>query len=247
MSKALESISIIASDFCEDLGDSTERFHFRYQKKLMLGYKKLNLYLSPELDVVTQVFPADGQIELPCDFVYETKIGLRKDGCTVTLDLNKNLQLNNTKFTDTQIQNCINGYFDGSIVPSEFMPFYNCMNDGRLGEIYGMGCGFHSNQWYNIKDGVLEIGSLITEDTEVVVEYKSNGLKDGFRLVPMEMVPYLQNNANMHWYEHTKPGLAQEFERKAKEDYQRLKRLYSYRPPEYLALLFKSGDRPARY
>lgn len=248
MSKSLESITIIASDFCESIGDSNEIQHIRYQKYLLKGYKKIFQYLSPELDVMTVAFPVDGQIELPCDFVYETKIGLLKDNCLVTLDLNKDLRLSNKKSTDTQMQTEISGLFDGSITATEFMPFYNyCRGDSFLGELYGMGCGFHSNQWYNINDGVLEIGTMIPDDLEVVVEYKSNGLKDGFKLVPTEMVPYLENNANMHFYAHTKPSLAGDFERKAKEEYYRLKRLYSYRKPEYLAWLWKSQDRPAHY
>lgn len=244
--KALESITIIASDFCDDIGDSIERYHLSYQKKLLKAHKKLNLFVSPELEVMTVAFPSDGQIELPCDFVYETKVGLLKNGHLVTLDLKKDLRLNNHKTTDTQMQDCINGLFDGSIVATEFMPFYNFFRgDTFVGEMYGMGSGFHSHQWYNIHDGILEIGNLIPDDVEVVLEYKSNGLKDGFTLVPTESVPYLEYEANKHFYEHKNPNLADDMERKAKEEYYRLKKLYNYRSPEYLAWLFKSTDRPA--
>lgn len=246
MSKSLEPITIIASEFCEDIGDSTEFHHARFMRKLLRAYRMLHLYISPELEVQSKVFPVSGQIELPCDFVYETKIGLLKNNCLVTLDLNKNLRLSNTKYTDTQIQTDINGYFDGSLSPDSFYPFYNVFRgDNYLGEMYGAGSGYHSNQWYNIKDGILEIGSLVPEDTEVVIEYKSNGLGDGFKLIPTEMIEAVTYKAKALFYEDGKPGLASQMEDRYRVEYQRLKRLYNTRPPEYLAFLFKSGDRPS--
>jgi len=251
MSRALESISIIASDFCEDIGDSLERHHLRFQKKLLKAHKKLNLYVCPEIEVEGQIYPVNGEVqfELPCNFVYETKVGYIHKGHFITLDLNRNLRLQNNKYTDTQTQNIINGYCDGSITPDLWMPFYNLQRGGAVvGEMYGMGCGFHTHEWYNIVDGVLNIGSKIPADAEIVIEYKSNGIsKEGFKLVPTEIVPYLENEAKKYFYEIDKPSLAADFERKAKEDYYRVKRLYSWRSPEYLAHLFKSTDRAGRY
>lgn len=248
MSKSLEPVTIIASEFCEDIGDSTEFYHARYMRKLLRAYKKLNLFLSPELDVKTEIFPIDGQIELPCDFVYESKIGLLKNDRLITLDLNKNLRLNNTRYTDSHMQKDINGFFDGSINPATGYPFFNAFRGGNfLGELYGANCGYHSNQWYNIKDGVLEIGSLIPDDVEVVIEYKSNGLKDGFKLIPSEMVEAANYKAKELFYEDSKPNLAATMAEKYRVEYQRLKRLYSHRDVDYLAWLFKSTDRPAHY
>lgn len=250
MSKSLESVSQIASDFCADIGDSTERHHLRYQSKLLKAFKKLNLYVSPCTEVEGQIFPVNGEVqfELPCNFVYETKVGLLKNNILVTLDLKRDLRLTNKKSTDTQIQTDLNCFWDGSLSPAEFYPFYNLQRCGNyVGEMYGFGCGYHSHQWYNIKDGVLEIGSMIPDDVEIVIEYKSNGLsKEGFKLVPTEIVPYLEKEANKEWYEHSNPSLSADFERKAKEEYYRVKRLYNYRDPEYLAWLFKSEDRAMR-
>lgn len=248
MGKSLEPITIIASEFCQDIGDSTEFYHERFSKKLLRAYRMLHLYLSPELDVQTQIFPVDGQIELPCDFVYESKIGLLKNNRMITLDLNKNLRLSNQQFTDTEIECQMNGVFDGLFDPGLYYPFFNTFRGGQfVGELYGAGCGFHSNQWYNIKDGVLEIGGLVPDDVEVVIEYKSNGLGDGFKLIPTEMLEAANYKAKELFYEDTKPTLSATMAGKYKVEYQRLKRLYSYRPPEYLAWLFKSSDRPAHY
>lgn len=251
MSRALESITNIASDFCEDIGDSTERHHLRYQKKLLIAFKKLNLYVCPETEVEGQIIPVNGEVqhELPCNFVYETKVGVKWKGCYITLDLNKNLRLNNKKVSDSEFIRCLDGFADGSLIPGAYYPFYNMNRGGQyVGELYGMDCGFHSNQWYNIKDGVLEIGSQIPDDAEIIIEYKTNGIsKDGFKLVPTEIVPYLSNKASQLFYEHTDMTKAEYFLNEANKEYYRVKRLYSYRDPEYLAFLFKSFDKAARY
>lgn len=252
MSKSLESLSIIASEICEDIGDSTEFHHMRIMRKLKEGYQQLYWYIIPELDSIEgEIFPNNGQVqyELPCNFVYETKVGILKNGILVTLDLKKDLRLRTNKSTDTQAICDINGYFDGSLVATEFMPFYNLYRTGNwVGEMYGFGCGFHSNQWYNIKDGVLEVGSLIPDDAEIVVEFKSNGIpKDGLKLVPSETVPAIKDWAKGRFYEDSKPGLAVTFDEKWKVKYFKLKKLYSFRSPEYLAWLWKSEDHPAHY
>lgn len=250
MSRALTPITTLASEFCADIGDSHEDHHFRFMQKLLRAYKMLHMYISPELDVMSEIFPVTSQIELPCHFVYETKIGLLRNNVLVTLDLDRNLRLSNARFNDTQMTQQINGLFDGSIDPGLYYPFFNCCRGGNfLGELYGIGCGWHSNTWYNIKDGVLELSSIIPDDgqTEIVVEFKSNGLKDGFKLIPDEMVEAANYKAKELFYEDTKPGLSDKMAEKYKVEYQRLKRLYSYRPPEYLAWLFKSTDRPAHY
>jgi len=49
MSKALESVSLLASDICEDIGDSIERHHLRIQKKLLEAYRMLYWYVIPEM------------------------------------------------------------------------------------------------------------------------------------------------------------------------------------------------------
>lgn len=248
MSRALTPITIIASEFCADIGDSHEDHHFRFSQKLLRAYKKLHLFISPELDVETVIFPVSGQIELPCNFVYETKIGLLRDNRLVTLDLDRNLRLSNQRFTDSQMQTDINGLFDGSIDPGIYYPFFNCSRNGNfVGELYGFGCGYHANTWYNIKNGILELSSLVPDDTEVVIEFKSNGIKDGFKLIPDEMVEAANYKAKELFYEDTKPTLAESMAEKYKVEYQRLKRLYSYKDPDYLAWLFKSTDRPAHY
>lgn len=252
MSRALESISILASDICEDIGDSTERHHLRIQKKILEGYQKLYWYVLPDFEnIQSEILPYNGtvQYELPCNFVYETKVGMLYKGCYITLDLKKGLRLQQNTMSDTQAGQCINGFADGSIAPDSWLPFYNVWRNGAyLGEIYSMGCGFHSHQWYDIQDGVLSVGNMVPDGAEILVEYKSNGIpKTGLKLVPAESAPYCKFFAKARLQDDVSPAKAAYFDDLANKQYYRLKKLYSYRSPEYLGWLFKSFDKAGRY
>lgn len=248
MSRALVPVTIMASEFCQDIQDATEYYHEQFMKKLLRAYKNYVFrYVSPDLTYTTQVFPVDSQIELPCDFVYETKIGLLRNGRLVTLDFNKDLRPNNQRFSDSEAQNQVNFLLDGTVDPGLWYQYVNPFRNGRfLGELYGMGSGFHANTWYNIKEGVLELSSIIPDDgeTELVIEYKSTGIKDQFKLIPDELEEVTAYKAKELFYEISNPNLSAEFASKYKTEYQRVKRLYASRTtPDYAAWLFKSVDR----
>lgn len=248
MSKALIPATIIASNICEDMGDSDEMKHFRVMKKVALAFKELHLYISPELSVQSTILSMDSdQVELPCDFIYATKIGVLNNGCLVTLDLNKNLRDNNIRTKDSQIQAGVNGLLDGSIVATEFYAFHNVFRGSNwLGEMYGCGSGYHADTWYNINEGILEFSSILADiGGELVVEYKSDGVKEAYRLIPSEMELAVMHYAKSLMYEDTRPGLAADFKGKYDIQYNRIKRLYSHRDPEYLAWLFASYNEPA--
>lgn len=251
MSRALTPVTILASEFCQDIRDPTEYYHEQFMKKLLRAYKNyIYRFLSPDLEVMTEIFPVSGQIELPCDFVYETKIGLLRNDRLVTLDFNRNLRPTNKTYNHTQIIDQVNYLLDGTVDPGVWYSYLNPMRNGSfLGELYGMGSGYHANTWYNIHDGILELSSIVPDDgeTELVVEYKSTGIKDGFKLIPDEMTEAVNYKAKELFYEDTDQRLSLAMEEKFNREYFRLKRLYSFRKPDYLAWLFKSFDHPARY
>jgi len=246
MSQALIPSIVIASNICEDMGDSNETKVFRVLKKLALAYKEINLFLAPRVSVQSVILPADHQIELPCDFIYATKVGVIKSGVFITLDLNKNLRKNNLVKTDTQVETECNALVDGSLLPGDFMTFYNVFRGGHfLGEMYGMGSGFHSNNWYNIIDGVLEIGSMMLGIAdEVVVEYKSDGVKEAYKLIPSELEECIMHKTKALLYEDSKPTLSADFNAKYEKKYGMIKRMYAHRSPDYLAWLMHSSDSP---
>lgn len=245
MSQALIPSIVVASNICEDMGDSNETKIFRALKKLGMAYKEINLFLSPRLSVQSIIITAEDQSELPCDFVYATKVSLGRAGRFVTLDVNKDLRQTNVKASDTVVEQQCNGLLDGSIDPSVTLPFYNAFRRGNfVGEIYGMGSGWHSNNWYNIQDGVLELGSMVLNlADEICVEYKSDGRNEAYKLIPSELEECIMNKTKSLLYEDTKPTLAAEFNAKYEKKFLMLKRMYSHRTPDYMAWLLHSSDR----
>lgn len=245
MAQALIPARVIASNVAEDMGNLTNEW--RALKKLALAYKEMHMFLSPMLSVQSCIVPADHQVELPCDFIYQTKVSIGRAGRFVTLDLNKNLRKSNLIATDTQVEAQCNGLLDGTIDPAFFLPFYNTFRGANyLGEIYGMGSGWHSNNWYNIENGILEIGSMVLGVAdEVCIEYKSDGVKEAYKLIPSEMEEALMNKTKALLYADKQPGLAASFDAAYKEKYGMLKRMYSKRSPDYMAWLLHASDRTA--
>lgn len=242
MGQALIPARVIASNVAEDMGNLTNEW--RALKKLGLAYKEIHLFLSPMISVQSCIVPADHQVELPCDFIFATKIAIGRAGRFVTLDLNKNLRKTNLKLPDSQVEQQCNGLLDGTIDPSFFLPFYNTFRGANyLGERYGMGSGWHSNNWYNIESGVLEIGSMVLGIAdEVLIEYKSDGVKEAYKLIPSEMEEALMNKTKSLLYADKQPGLAASFDELYKEKYKMLKRMYSQRSPDYMAWLLHASD-----
>lgn len=245
MSQALIPSIVVASNICEDMGDSNETKIFRVLKKIGLAYKEINLFLSPRVDVQSIIISAEDQSEMPCDFVYATKVSLGRGGRFVTLDLNKNLRQTNIKASDSQIESQCNALLDGSIDPALWLPFYNCFRNGNnVGEIYGMGSGWHSNNWYDIKYGVLNVGSMILNIAdEICVEYKSDGRNEAYKLIPSELEKCITYGAKALLYEDSSPTKAADFQAKYEKQYHMIKRMYSHRSPDYMAWLLHSSDR----
>lgn len=242
MAQALIPSRVIASNIAEDMGNLTNEW--RALKKLGLAYKEMHLFLGQRISVQSCIVPADHQVELPCDFIYATKVSIGRNGRFVTLDLNKNLRKSNLVLPDSQVEQQCNGLLDGTIDPSLFLPFYNTFRGANyLGEIYGMGSGFHNNNWYNIESGVLEIGSMVLNIAdEVCVEYKSDGVKEAYKLIPSEMEEAIMNKTKSLLYADREPTKAAMFDELYKEKYKMLKRMYSNRPPDYMAWLLHSSD-----
>jgi hypothetical protein len=244
MGQALIPSRVIASNIAEDMGNLTNEW--RALKKLALAYKEINLFLAPRVNVQSCIVPADHQVELPCDFIYSTKISIGRNGKFVTLDLNKNLRKSNLVLPDSQVEQQCNGLLDGTIDPTLFLPFYNTFRGANyLGEIYGMGSGFHNNNWYNIENGVLEIGSMMLDIAdEVCVEYKSDGVKEAYKLIPSELEKCIMYATKALLYEDSQPTKAAEFQAKYENQYKMIKRMYAHRSPDYLAFVMHSSDSP---
>lgn len=228
MAKALTPISVIASDICADLGDSNNRYKFSILRKLMAGWRELNLYVGQDFCVKTVVLKVDNVVCMPDSFVYETKVGIRRNGHIAMLTLDKNI----TKETLTQQQHeqQMQQIWNGDYCGGEYI-FYNYMFNGGLGELYGYGGVVNFNGYYGIDRGKGEIyiGSLIPNDAEIVIEFKSDGSSDGLTLVPTEFWNCLKYYALSEWYASKNLQLAQYNRFNYEREYNKNQRLLNFR------------------
>lgn len=246
MAKSMWPVAVLASDICEDLGYSVEDYHLTIMKKILLAYKKLHIYVDKEISIKTIVVPKDGSICLPSDFVYETKVGVLRDDILCTLRLDRSIRPYNSKLNQSETSANILSILSGEYFPNNYYSFYNAYRGGQfLGELYGYGAGYSVGGIYNIQNGQLDIGSIVPEDSEIVIEYKSDGISDGLRLIPTEMVEYCEYYAKMKWYADKDLNKAAYNSDKADEEYYRIKKLYSKRPAHFYADLMKERARPA--
>jgi hypothetical protein len=247
MSKALVPIETIADDLCVDLSDSTSRFKFSIMRKLLAGYRELHLYVDQEFCVKTAVLEYDNVVKLPDDFVFETKIGIKRNGIIAVMTLDTSIT--RETLTQEQTDQALNCIWDGGAYGDQYF-FYNYpFTATGLGELYGVGGNFNCNGYYNInrKLGEIYIGSLLPIDAEIVVEYKSSGVEDGLTLIPVEQWNCLKYYALAEWYLNRNLQLSEYNRQSYEREYNRLKRLYNYRTALFMAntaqSMYKSSPR----
>jgi len=235
MSKALTSIETIADDICGDLGDSTSRFKFSILRKLLAGWRDMMLYMGNEgICIKTAVLNVDNVVELPEDFVYEMKVGIKRNGHIAVLSLNDAVEKQLLSQEDTEKTVC--DIWNGGFFGAEYI-FYNYDWNGSLGELYGWGGVLNCNGYYNIdrQKGEIYIGSLVPDDAEIVIEYQSSGQKDGLTLVPTEWWTALKYYALSEWYASKNLNLAQYNRLAYEREYNKTKRLYNWRSSLFIA------------
>lgn len=234
MSKALVSIKTIASSLSAGMGDSTGKYEFTLGRHLLSGWREMNLYLNQEFNVKTAVLEYDNTVVLPCDFVFETKVGILHNGHLAVLSLDKSVKAE--KLTQQQSQERVACIFAGEY-SGDMYPFYNAFRNGNfLGELYGWGRGLHCAGYYNIdrKTGEIQIGSLVPDGAEIVIEYKSDGISDGLKLVPSEVELCLSYWAKARFYEDKgNLQLAMYNNNEYERHYNKLKRLYNFQNALY--------------
>ncbi len=248
MSKSLVPLDVIASNCCAGMGDSTNRFKFTISRHLLSGYRQLNLFVGQDTEIKTEVLEYDNAINLPCDFVYETKVGILYNNNLAVLTLDKSIK--KEALTQQASQTFVDNVFDGVFAGNSY-PFYNCFRGGSyLGELYGQGRGVYSEGFYNLdrKDGVIYIGSLVPEGAEIVIEYKSDGISDGLKLVPSELEMCLSYWAKARFYEERgNLNLASWNENLYKEHYYMVKRLYNFKTALYMSASINESFSPTNY
>lgn len=247
MAKSLIPLDLISSDLSADIGDSTMKHKFKFTRHLLSGYRKLHMFIGQSIDIKTAVLSFDNTIQLPCDFVYETKVGVLYKGRLAVLSLDNSVK--HQKLNDTQTTDYLNSVWDGTYSGDGFY-FYNAFrDDDSLGELYGMGRGLFNSGTYSIDktQGVIYIGSHIPVDAEIVIEYKSDGVSNGLKLVPIEMKECLEFYAKWKWYADRNITQSQINKNNYQEEYFQLKRLYNFKNALYMGSKINQYFSPSNY
>lgn len=245
----LIKIQDIAEDICEDIGDTTQKYFVTILKKCLKAYRDLSLFVTPQVCIKSEILKCDRVIELPTDFVYETKVGLYRDQRIATLFLDKNLRLRGSDqvsmaaAADQMDQYLLGLYLDGVAT----VPFYNVFRGPEyVGELYGLGNGFDRLGFYNIdrteRTVLLSVGALPT-GCELIIEYKSDGIPDGLKLVPTETEMAITYYAKSEFYADRNPNLSSVNTEKYRTEYTRLKNLYNARPIDFLGEVFVENHK----
>jgi hypothetical protein len=243
--KPMLPIGVIADMICQELGDNKFLKKALILQYIVLGQQKMHLLLNKDVTIKSEVIPlnSDLQFELPCDFIYETKIGIKRGNNIAVLKQNRYFERQPKVLNDTQTLGDINNVLNFSYPDNQTDFAYDCYfyNPFRCGEYLGgyygaYGCGY-SNDYYNIKDGVLNISTYLPndEDTELIIEYKSDGISGGLAFVPNIAFLALRAFAKAMYNDE---GVDGKFTQVWESEFKTIKRMQNWVDIEVIANLF---------
>ncbi len=187
--------------------------------------------------------PLDGMIELPCNFIRETKVGvINADGRIAVMSVDRKLRIPPQASTMAQVENVLLEVFKENIGSFDF-PFYNAYQGGNVvGEIYGNAKSINTLGYFNVNrtDNVLIVSPSIPAGvTNIVMEYITDGVSDGIRLVPSELVNCLTNKAKSMFCLDKSDPRASTYEENHRLQFKNIKRMYLAKPIDFYAEIFK--------
>lgn len=237
MAKSLISMLEIADVICEDVGDTTKRFRPSILRHLATCYRKLQMFVNNETDILTVEFPLSNVIELPKDFIYETKVGVKYGDKVALLSKNWNDTGSSVlNVTQTGAKNYINAIMHQNSYNDCRTPMYN--HNGEL--IYAYGPGLKCDGLYSIdkKNGRIELGSEFPVGCEIIIEYVSDGVSQGQKMVPIEMYDCLYNFGSWKFYFQRGDSRWRQSAQDYDEAYYQVEMLYKFVPINYIVSLF---------
>lgn len=241
-------MAVIATDICQNFGDTTRKYFGDHLVNLINVYKDLHIFLRNEISVKTIILPSDNIVQLPCDFVKETSVGnINCDGRIAVMSVDRKLRVPPTIQTDTDLSNVMSEVFNEEIGAPDF-PFYNYWDGGNVGELYGYSKSINLLGYYNINrtDNTLMISpSCPHSDNDFVLEYFTDGVSDGVKFVPTELVNCLTDGAKERFCLDKSDPRHAVYGRKYELGFKNAKRLYLARPIDYYAEIFKQNHQYA--
>lgn len=238
MARPLISLVEIADVICEDVGDVTKRYRGYILRQLAREYGNLHRFVSNATEITTQVFPAENVINMPCDFLEVTKVGLMVDDRLVLIDRNYDVDEGHIQdINQSGAEAYINGALAPDYKPDVITPFYNYKGELVL-NAYGRGVRCPGLYSVDRKNGTVILGSVFPKNVDVVIEYMSDGLSSGVSMVPSEMEPCLYNFGVYRYYQRKSDSRWRAFKEEYDASYYQLEMLYKFVPIDYIVKLF---------
>lgn len=242
-------ISVIATDICDNFGDTDRKFFGEHLKNIVNHYKTLHIFLMNQISVQSIILPYDNIISLPCNFVKETKIGvINSQGRIATMSIDKSLRVPvpnrsmadvDTSLLDIMLNNA----------EAKFFPFFNCsgIDGGYMGEMYGYACSINTLGYFNIdrENRNLIVSPSVPRDYEIIMEYKSDGVSEGLIVVPTEIVNLLTYRCKAIFCLDKKDPRYTTFNNEYQLEYKQIKKLYYGKPIDVYASVMKSYHKSA--
>lgn len=237
-------ISVIATDICDNFGDSDRKYFGEHLKNIINQYKMMHIFLMNIISVESIIMPYGNIIDLPCNFVKETKVGIINDqGRIATMSIDKNLRAAAPCVTDEQVKASLMDIMLNN-AEATFFPFFNCTGiDGcGLGEMYGFACSINTLGYFNIDraNRTMTVSNAIPPNYEIILEYKSDGISDGLIVVPTEIVNLLTYRCKAIFCLDKKDPRYATFNNEYQVEYKQIKKLYYGKPIDVYASVMKS-------
>lgn len=233
MARALTPIDIVASDLCSDIGDSLGKNKIKFTRHLINGFRRLNMFMTGKTEVKSIVLDFSNVIELPCSFLYLTKVGVRRRGSTCIAILTVSSDVGRKTLSDSETCDYLTGIWEGNAIGPNYT-FYNAWKGGAYyGELYGIGRTVYNSGTYSIdkNEGLIYIGGNIPSDSEIIIEFVGTGLENGVTMVPTELKECLEYWAKFRYYADKDPRMSQMNHELYKKEYNNLKRFYNHQNP----------------
>jgi hypothetical protein len=242
-------ISVIATDICDNFGDSDRKFFGEHLKNIINHYKTLHIFLMNEISVKSQIMPLSNIMDLPCDFVKETKIGvINANGRIATMTVDRSLRIPPVASSTADVDRALEDILTDS-ASAVFFPFYNTfgIGGGFIGELYGYACSLNTLGYFNIdrKERTIAVASTLPSDMELIIEYKSDGVSDGLQLVPTEIVNLITYKCKSIFCLDKKDQRHVTYENQFEVEYKQIKKLYYAKKIDHYAQVMAQYNQSA--
>lgn len=190
------SLMQVTKAFMNERGEKSLANIERYLQMAIEGYSDIQIFEMNTIDVAYLKVNKDTNTALlPPDFITMTKIGVNIRGRMWTLTLNNDIILPKP---ETICSEPITSVVDNDTTIDGGYLFAPHFRSGRYIEtLYGMGGGFNVAYYrIDMNTRTIHFDGNVPND-EIILEYKSSGVKAGGAMIPRQAVPALK--AYLHW------------------------------------------------